>query len=105
MTMILILGFTEELKAQDKKANCIYKPVGSDNLYKGIIYYNVDKSGEPYVTEYYIFGIENGKGEFYQRKEYPMYQEEKIEGLTYKYSMPINGAGQAFFNMVCEKCR
>ncbi len=103
--MIFILGFTEELKAQDKKANCVYKPVGSDNLYKGTIYYNVDKRGEPYLTEFYIYGIENGKGEFYQRKEYPMSRMEEIEGITYKYSMPINGAGQAFFNMVCEKCR
>ncbi len=103
--MIFILGFTQESKAQDKKAICIYKPVGSSNLYKGIIYYNTDRSGEPFLISYNIPGIENGNGEFYNGKEYPMYGDEKIGNVTYKYKMVINGAGQAYFNMVCEKCR
>jgi hypothetical protein len=34
-----------------------------------------------------------------------MFGNEKIGGVTYKYSMPINGAGQAYFNLACEKCR
>jgi hypothetical protein len=105
ISMIFILGFTQEVKAQDKKAICTYKPVGSNNLYEGIIYYNIDKSGEPYLVSYSIPDIENGNGEFYNRKEYPSYASEKIDGVTYKYSMPINGAGMAYFNMVCEKCR
>ena len=105
ISIIFFLGFTQETIAQDKTAICIYKPVGSSVLKKGIIYYNIDKNGEPYLISYKILGIENGSGEFYNRKEYPMYASEEIDGETYKYSMPINGAGNAYFNMVCEKCR
>ncbi len=105
LTLLLVLGFTQELKAQDKRTVCIYKPVGSNSQYKGVIYYNLDRSGEPFLTSYSIYGIENGSGEFYDRKEYPMNENEKIGGVTYKYSMPINGAGQAYFNLACEKCR
>jgi len=105
ISMIFILGFTQEVKAQDKKAICTYKPVGSNNLYEGIIYYNIDKSGQPYLVSYNILGIENGSGEFYNRKEYPMSGDEKIGEVTYKYRTTINGAGMAFFNLVCEKCK
>ena len=103
--MFFILGFTQESKAQDKTAICIYKPVGSDNLYKGMIYYNIDKKGEPYLISYSIPVLENSNGEFYNRKEIPMYEDKKIGEVTYKYSTVINGAGMAFFNLVCEKCR
>ncbi len=103
-TMLLTFGFANA-QSQDKKTTCVYKPVGSDNYYKGTIYYNVDNSGDPFVISFNIIGIENGKGEFYERKEYPMFEDEKINGVIYKYSMPINGAGQAFFNLVCDKCR
>ena len=102
---LLLMFLVGDAYAQDKSANCIYKPVGFDNTYKGIIYYNVDKSGNPFVISFDIIGIENGKGEFYNRKDYPVYTDEKIGGVTYKYSMPINGSGQAFFNLVCDKCR
>lgn len=103
-TMLLTFGFTNA-QGQDKKTTCVYKPVGSDNYYKGTITYNVDKSGDPFVISFNIIGIENGRGDFYDRKEYPMFEEEEINGVTYKYSMPINGGGTAFFNMVCDKCR
>ena len=69
-TMLLTFGFANA-QNQDKKTNCIYKPVGSDNYQKGTIYYNIDKSGDPYVISFNIFGIESGRGDFYERKEYP----------------------------------
>ena len=100
--LMIIVG---HVYAQDKRANCVYRPADSDNTYKGIIYYNVDKSGDPFVISFNITGIENGRGDFYNREEYPMGSDEKIGGVTYKYSMQINGAGQAFFNLVCDKCR
>ncbi len=99
--MLLLFGFA---KAQSK-ANCIYKPVGSNNLYKGVVYFDVDKSGDPYLIGYNIFGIENGQGEFYQGKEYPTSADEKIKDVTYRYSTVINGAGIAYFNLECKKCR
>ena len=102
---LLLTFLVGDVFAQDMSANCVYQPVGSDNTYKGIIYYNIDKSGNPYLISFNIFGIENGKGEFYNRKDYPMYTDEKIGGVTYKYSMPINGTGLAYFNLVCDKCR
>lgn len=102
--MLLTFGFANA-QSQDKKTTCIYNPAGSDNYYNGSISYNVDKSGEPFVISFNIIGVENGNGEFYERKEYPMFRDEEINGVTYKYSMPINGAGQAFFNLVCDKCR
>ncbi len=102
---LLLVILAGHVCAQDKSANCIYRPVGSDYTYKGVIYYSVDKGGDPYVISFNIIGIENGRGEFYNRKDYPMYTDEKIGGVTYKYSMPINGSGQAFFNLICDKCR
>ncbi len=102
--MLLTFGFANA-QSQDKKTTCIYNPAGSDNYYNGSISYNVDKSGEPFVISYNIIGIQDGRGEFDNGKEYPMFEEEKFNGVTYKYSIPINGAGQAFFNLVCDKCR
>ena len=107
-TMLLTFGFANA-QSQDKKTTCVYKPVGSDNYYKGSIYYNVDNSGYPFVISFNIIGVENGKGEFYERKEYPIFGDgdfDKINGVIYKYSMPINDpSGLAFFNLVCDKCQ
>lgn len=104
-SIVIALSFVNHLNVQDKVAECVYKQVGSENIYKGKIYYNVDNDGDPYVISYNIPGIPDGKGEFYQRKESPGFTEEKIGNITYKYFMPINGSGLAYFNLVCEKCR
>jgi hypothetical protein len=105
ITFLGLSSFSGELTAQDSKTNCVFLKVGADKPLSGVIHYNLDRNGDPYVTQYHIFGLENGSGEFYQRKQYPMTENETIGGVTYRYSMPINGVGKAFFNMVCEKCR
>ena len=102
----MILAFTllsfAYAKAQESSTKLVYKEVGTDKIYTGIIYYDKDKSGDIFVTEYKVYGVENGdaSGEFYNRKDYPFSNmEEVINGKKYKYQISIGCCGMGYFNV------
>ncbi len=88
--------------AQDSSTKIVYKEVGTEKIYYGVVYYNKDRNGDVYLTEYKIKGIENGSDEFYNRKEYPLknyHYDNPINGNKYKYTVPLGCCGKGYFNV------